>query len=362
MPADPARAADLDATGLALALEDGATSAEAVLEVLLDRIARHDGRLRAFVALDGERARAAARGADRARRAGHAVSPLHGVAVAVKDIIDVAGQPTGLGSPGGGGRGRARESATVVEAAIAAGMVAVGKTHTVEYAFGGWGLDPLGGAPWNPWDAAVHRVPGGSSGGSAVAVAAGLVAVAIGTDTVGSIRVPASFAGVVGLRTTTTAVDRRGVLALAPSLDTVGPLVRSVRDAELMLALLAGAGTGDLRAILAKARATAAPGLAGLRIAVPGEGEREGVAAEVLARFDDSVRALARRGATVAVAAGLPASAALAGVTRTILRAEAHAAHHGVAGDPASGLGAAVRAKLLAGAAIGARDYLAALA
>ncbi|KQW94357.1 MULTISPECIES: amidase [unclassified Phenylobacterium] len=170
-----------------------------------------------------------------------------GPSFAIKDLIDVAGAPTG-----GGGvvplDPAPAQHAAVVQQLLDAGYVAVGKTHTVELAFGGWGTNRAVGAPWNPWDAAVHRAPGGSSSGSAVAVASGLCDVALGTDTGGSIRIPAAACGVVGLKPGRGLVSTRGVHDLAPSLDTVGPLARSVADAARVLQVISGPdGAGAIR-------------------------------------------------------------------------------------------------------------------
>lgn len=182
-----------------------------------------------------------------------------GPTFAIKDLIDVAGVPTG----GGGVHPLALSppaNATVVERLLDAGYRAVGKTHTVELAFGGWGANRAVGAPWNPWGAVVHRVPGGSSSGSAVAVAAGLCDLALGTDTGGSIRIPAAACGVVGLKPGRGLVSTRGVHDLAPSLDTVGPLARSVAVAARALEVISGPDQGySTRARFDAGRALATP-------------------------------------------------------------------------------------------------------
>lgn len=351
-----------DVTDIALALEREQLSPVGLFEEYLDRIERLDGKLSAFVHVFREDGRAAARAADMARRAGHCIGPLHGIPIAFKDIIDIKGHPTRLGSAASRSAVPASASAHVVEAAICAGMIALGKTSTVEYAFGGWGTDPQGNAPWNPWDTAVHRIPGGSSSGSAVAVSAGLAPVAIGSDTSGSIRVPASFCGIVGLKTTTTSVNRRGVLELSPSLDTVGPLVRSVRDAELMLALFTGADAAGVRAVLKQGSARPSSTFAGMRIAVAGDRERAGVSDDVLANFDASIRAFEKLGAVVETLDALPAFGGLGALTKTILMAESFALHGGLANDPHGGMGEVVARKIRSGAGISASTYLRAMA
>jgi len=162
-----------------------------------------------------------------------------GPTFAIKDLIDVAGVPTG-----GGARVPLDPSphshAIVVERLLQAGWMAVGKTHTVELAFGAWGTNAAVGAPWNPWDARVHRAPGGSSSGSAVAVAAGLCDAALGSDTGGSVRIPAAICGVVGLKPGRGLVSVKGVHPLSPALDTVGALAADVATAARMLGLMSG--------------------------------------------------------------------------------------------------------------------------
>jgi len=190
----------------------------------LARIRRYDGRLKAFVTvfdppLLGE--------------------DLDGPVFAIKDLFDVAGVPTGGGARVPLDANPARH-ALAVQRLLQAGWSAVGKTHTVELAYGGWGTNRAVGAPWNPWDAEVHRVPGGSSSGSAVAVAAGLCDGALGSDTGGSVRIPAAICGVVGLKPGRGLVSLKGVHPLCPALDTVGTLARDVATAARMLAAISG--------------------------------------------------------------------------------------------------------------------------
>lgn len=253
-----------------LAVAARTTSAEEALDAALARIAALDPRLAAFVHVDGERARIEARRLDARVRHGLPRGPLHGVPIAVKDVIDLAGVPTRGGSLTRADAPAAGRSAAVVERLEAAGAVVVGKTATVEYAFGGWGSNETLGTPLNPWDLATPRVPGGSSNGSGVAVAAGLVPLALGTDTGGSVRLPASFCGVVGLKTTAGLVDKTGVMTLTDALDTVGPLAGRVADAALALAVMADAGR-LLGGSLVPLVEGAVPSLRGRRIGVVGD-------------------------------------------------------------------------------------------
>jgi aspartyl-tRNA(Asn)/glutamyl-tRNA(Gln) amidotransferase subunit A len=221
------------------------TSARAVVEASLARIAAENDRLHAFIAVTAEEARAEADLLDSLQAKGHRRGPLHGVPVAVKDIIDVGGQRTRAGSVTRDHLAPAAFDAFAVSRLRAAGAIVIGKTHTVEYAFGGWGTNPIAGTPVNPHDKAVHRVPGGSSSGSGVAVGAGLVPLAFGTDTGGSVRLPASWCGTVGHKTSFGLVSRSGVVPLALHFDTIGPMTRSVRDAAVMGQMMLGSDPSD---------------------------------------------------------------------------------------------------------------------
>ena len=174
---------------MAAALAERRVSARELADRHLARIARGNDRLHAFVRVFAEPARAAADASDRLRSTGRRLGPLHGVPLGVKDLFHYAGHPTEGGSKALAGV-VSTETASAVARLEAAGMVVLGKTHTVEFAFGGWGTNDSLGTPWNPWDGTLHRVPGGSSSGSAVAVAADLAPAALGTDTLGSFLIP----------------------------------------------------------------------------------------------------------------------------------------------------------------------------
>ncbi len=157
----------------------------------------------------------------------------------MKDLFHIEGRQTTAGSKSWRGR-ISDHTATAVERLTAAGMIPLGKTHMVEFAFGGWGRNRPMGAPWNPWDDAIHRVAGGSSSGSAVAVAGGLCPAAIGSDTGGSIRIPAALCGITGLKPTYGRVSLYGAVPLSGTLDSIGPLARTVEDAALLTAAMSG--------------------------------------------------------------------------------------------------------------------------
>jgi len=172
-----------------------------IVEAFLARIAALDGKLHAYIDVYGDDARLAAEAADKAIRSGHSVGPLHGVPIALKDLIDLEGRVTTGGSMAWRDR-RSPATATLARKLIAAGMIVLGKTHTVEFAMGGWGTNEHFGTPWNPWDLKTPRTPGGSSSGTGVAVASGMAPWGIGTDTGGSVRLPASWCNLSGLKTT----------------------------------------------------------------------------------------------------------------------------------------------------------------
>ncbi len=229
--------------GLASRIRQGGVSPVALTEELFGRIDALDPRLHAFIALTRERAMGQARAAESALRSGQDLGPLHGIPYAVKDLYDVAGLATTAGTRLRAGH-VAEADCAAVRRLSAAGMVLLGKTHTVQFAFGGVGINHDHGTPHNPWHPVPHA-PGGSSSGSAVAVAAGFVPVALGTDTGGSVRIPAALCGIVGLKTTVGRISRAGVYPLSFMLDSVGPLTRSVEDAAMVYQALHGMDGDD---------------------------------------------------------------------------------------------------------------------
>ena len=345
---------------LSTRIASGALSPVDLMDCLLERIAAHDEKLHAFVTVYGDDARMAAKAAAKAVRSGHGVGPLHGVPIALKDIIDLEGRVTTGGSLPWKDR-VSPVTATLARRLIGAGMIVIGKTHSVEFAMGGWGTNQHMGTPWNPWDSAVHRTPGGSSAGSGVSVAAGLAPWAIGTDTGGSVRLPAAWCGLVGLKTTIGRVSTYGVLPLATTLDTPGPMTRSVEDAALLYNAMQGPDPLD-KATRGVAFADPLPhmkrGIAGLKLAVMPAGEREGVEAEVLAAFDASLETLRSLGATVSEIALPRVLASLGGMTGRIIGAEGYLEVGDRVDDMDLQIDEAVRPRIWIGRDLSARDYL----
>lgn len=227
----------LDAVALAEAFASGRTDPVQVLERALEQAARAE---HVFVSLTEARARREAQASAARWRAGQLLSGFDGVPLAWKDLFDVAGSATTAAAAVRRNVPPALLDAASVSLLSRAGMVCLGKTNLSEFAYSGLGLNPHFGTPVNPFSDAQPRIPGGSSSGSAVAVAAGIVPIAMGTDTAGSIRVPAAFNALVGFRASSRRYSRDGVFPLARSIDSIGPLTRSVRDAWMIDELLQG--------------------------------------------------------------------------------------------------------------------------
>jgi len=289
----------MTATLLAKQIASGETTAVAVCEAHLERIMALEPKVSAFNTVTAERALDRARALDDHQRTGKPLGPLHGVPVAIKDNMCTAGVPTTASSKIL--RGFVPPySATVVERLEAAGAVMLGKTNLDEFAMGSSTENSALGATKNPWD--LERTPGGSSGGSAAAVAGRMVPLALGSDTGGSIRQPAALCGIVGLKPTYGRVSRYGLMAFASSLDQIGPLTCSVADAALAFQVIGGHDGHDATsstAAMPDLLAALTGEVKGLRIGVPKAFLGEGVDAPVLAAFDEATKTLAARGATL---------------------------------------------------------------
>jgi aspartyl-tRNA(Asn)/glutamyl-tRNA(Gln) amidotransferase subunit A len=274
-------------------------SAEDVTRAHLERLNAVEPKLDAFLLVLGDRALENARRLDARLARGEAAPPLAGVPVAVKDVLDIEGFPTTCGSKILEGY-RPPFTATAIERLETAGAIVVGKTNMDEFAMGSSTENSAYKKTRNPWDPG--RVPGGSSGGSAAAVAARMVPVALGTDTGGSIRQPAALCGVVGLKPTYGRVSRYGLVAFASSLDQIGALTRSVEDAALVASVLCGVDPRDATSAplpVPNFKELLGPGPLGLRVGVPWGFLEEGVDPRVLASFRDALGVLESRGAQV---------------------------------------------------------------
>lgn len=275
---------------LAADLATGRTTASQLVEQSLARIADETGEgARAFLKVHADKARIAARAADDLRKAGLAPSRFAGIPIAVKDLFDLAGEPTPAGSKVLADARPAEADAPAIARLKAAGFIVVGRNNMTEFAFSGVGINPHFGTPANPYDRATGRIPGGSSSGAAVSVADGMAAAAIGSDTGGSCRIPAALCGIVGYKPTASTVPLEGALPLSFTLDSIGPLANSVDCCASLHEILSGAplaGEGE-RAV------------AGLRIAVPQSIVFDGIEPHVAKSFEDAIRRLADAGAVV---------------------------------------------------------------
>jgi aspartyl-tRNA(Asn)/glutamyl-tRNA(Gln) amidotransferase subunit A len=288
-------------TELARMIATKAVSPVEVVRAHLDRIAALDGSLRAFITVCGDAALETAKAAEGRLMAGGALGPLHGVPYALKDLYDTAGVRTTGGSRIFADRVPTSD-ATVVRRLAEAGAILLGKLNMVEFAYGPEGLNPHYGHARNPWDAAAHRMAGGSSSGSGVAVATGLAPGALGSDTGGSIRIPASLCGITGLKPTYGRVSRAGVLPLAWSMDHVGPMTRTVADSALMLGVLAGYDPADASTSVLPVPdylAALTGKIHGLRVGVLGPYFLAGATPAVRAAVEAAAQTLAAAGAIV---------------------------------------------------------------
>ncbi len=273
---------DRSVLGLAAALGAGKTTSRALVEEALANIADRA----TFISLAPD-ARDVADAQDRLRRAGYAASPLAGLPVSVKDLFDIAGERTLAGSKALDDRPPAARDAAIVQRLKAAGAVIVGRTNMTEFAYSGVGINPHYGTPGNPYDRA--RIPGGSSSGAAVSAKDGSSVVAIGTDTGGSVRIPAALCGLVGFKPTARRVPTTGAFPLSTTLDSVGPLARTVACCAIADAVLAGEPP----------EVPPPRDVAGLRLAVPQAVVLGGLDDAVSASFARALSALSRAGAQV---------------------------------------------------------------
>lgn len=324
---------DLSIAEAGAALRGGSLTSLALTRAHLDRIASRDPKVGAFIHVTEDEALAAAETADGELTEGRDRGPLHGIPFAVKDIIDVAGWPIRWGSRAQAGR-IATKPAPAVTALLAAGAVPLGVVATYEMATVGPDVTALTRPPVNPWNPAF--ITGGSSSGSAAAVAAGLVRIALGTDTGGSVRSPSAYCGVVGLKPTYGAVSRDGVMPLSPSLDCVGPLARSVGDAALAFTALTGE---DWQA----------SGIDGLSLAY-GRGWAIDDAAHpaLLPLLDDAASVLSLCGAGITLT-DLPDYAPIEAAGSDILLSEGWAAHGATVEANPEAIGDMARASLCGG-------------
>jgi aspartyl-tRNA(Asn)/glutamyl-tRNA(Gln) amidotransferase subunit A len=304
---------------VARGLSNGRVTSEELTEAALSRIAAPDGEgSRAFTKVYRDAALACAKSSDLVRASGVQVSPLSGLPISIKDLFDVAGEVTLAGSIVRRNQLPATTDAVVVSRLRQAGAVIVGKTGMSEFAFSGLGLNPHTGTPRNPWDRSTGRIPGGSTSGGAVSVTDGMAVATVGTDTGGSLRIPAAFCGLVGFKPTASRIPKDGAFPLSQSLDSIGPMGPTVACCAILDAVMAGINVPVLNAFALK----------GLRVGVVQDYVLDGVDRDVARSIESAVSVLAAAGAQI-VEVRMPQLARIPEINRQggLIAAEAYAIH-----------------------------------
>ena len=348
-----------DAIALSTGLQKGTFTSFDIVSAYLERIRNQDTWLHCFVEVYETEALEAAKASDQMRKAGYTLGPLHGLPIAVKDLVDIEGKVTTIGSPIFANN-IAKSDAYLTQRLKAAGAIIIGKTHMVQFALGGWGTNEHMGMPRNPWDHQVHRVPGGSSSGSAAAVAGGLVPLSIGTDTGGSVRLPAAYCGITGFKFTVGLVDTQGVAPLSKTLDSIGVFAKTMAETALVYDALVD---DHKRATSAHAMTTesARKLLQGLRIGRIAQHELKDVQAEIVKAYEETLEFLKSTGAHITTLELPCAIADLAPMAVNIMVTEGAAAYGALANDLTKPMDSGIRPRLQAGAKLLAIDYIAAL-
>ncbi|MEK9723040.1 MAG: amidase [Rhodospirillaceae bacterium] len=354
---------ELGVIELSEAYQTGATTPADVTDALLARIDRHEAKIGAFEVTMADAAREAAEAATHAIRSGHRIGPFHGVPFVLKDLVHVEGTVTTGGCATHANR-VSTETAPIAHRLIAAGGIMIGKTKTVEVACGPWGTNTQRGTPWNPWDTGTHRAPGGSSSGTGASVAARFAPCGVGTDTGGSVRIPAAFCGLVGLKVTEGQLPLDGIQPLSHTLDTPGPLARSAGDAAVMYQTMAGVEPHRIDADLKGGNGlyrNFGRGVDGLVLGVLTDADREICDADILELYDDTLARLERLGAsTVPLAFPRSIDDMRFGVG-TLIAVEGYYHHREMYDDPTSPVDEDVKARIMVGKTETTVNYLRAL-
>lgn len=335
---------------LTLALSEGRTSSVALTELALARAQDAAGEgARVFTKLYAESALAQARASDTLRAAGIVRSAVEGLPISIKDLFDIEGETTMAGSVAREGEPAAEENAEVVQRLIAAGAVIIGRTNMTEFAYSGLGINPHYGTPLNPYDRATGRIPGGSSSGAAVSVADGMAVAGIGSDTGGSVRIPAALCGLTGFKPSAWRVSMTGVLPLSANLDSIGPIAASVRCCAELDAILSGDGGPVPEAM----------SLRGLRLAVPTTLALDAMDKHVADTFAATIAKLKDAGALVDEIA-IPEFAELGSINSKggFTAAEAWAWHRDLIARAGKRYDPRVVSRIMRGQDMSAADYL----
>ena len=336
---------------LAAALADGSVTASALVADCLANVDAPDGEgHRAFLSVDTDVAVTAAAAYDKIRAEGGVLPPFAGIPVAIKDLADITGQVTTAGSTVLADRPAAVADAPVVARLRAAGFIIIGRTNMTEFAYSGLGLNSHHDTPRSPWDRATGRIPGGSSSGTAVAVADGMAVVGLGTDTGGSCRIPAAFCGIVGYKPTASRVPLDGVVPLSFSLDSIGPLGRSVDCCAIVDDIFAG-GAGAV--------SDHRPPADRLRFGVLSDLVMDDLDPEVASAYEQALSALSAAGVTL-VDVAFPELNELPEINRGggLAAAEAFAWHQDLLKTRGDGYDQRVRSRMELGINLSAADYI----
>jgi aspartyl-tRNA(Asn)/glutamyl-tRNA(Gln) amidotransferase subunit A len=341
-------------------IQQGLVTPTAVVEAHLENIEKFDSKLGAFETIFAEEALAAASAATKAIAASHRIGPFHGIPFGLKDICEFEGHVTTNGSMAMRDR-VSTYTGTLVRRLVSAGGIVIGKTKAVECAFGGWGTNQHMSTPWNPWDLQQARVPGGSSSGSGVAVAAGLAVCAVGTDTGGSVRLPAGYCGLVGLKVTEGQLPTDGIMPLSQTLDTPGPMTQSVVDALIMYQVMSGVESWQIDIDRAQNKGMFAQlnrGVKGLRLGVLDNQEREICSSEILDNYDATVEQLELLGAEISVFSATRSYGELSHENGSITAVEAYHNHAVYYDDASLPMDEDVRKRMFTGKTILAHNYV----
>ena len=286
---------------LSESFREGHIKPSEITDFYLSNIAKKDSEIQSYQEVYIESATMASKEADKAMSLGQRLGPFHGIPFALKDIYDVQGKITTSGSKVFATK-IAETSSTMAKRLLAAGGILLGKSKTVEFAFGGWGTNQNMGTPRNPWDKENHRICGGSSSGSAAALAADLAVCATGTDTGGSVRLPAAFCGVTGLKVTKNLLSTEGITPLSHTLDTPGPMTRSLLDLVVMFEVLKGTDGSEIdKKMRCKTGSfyDLIQGVSGLRIGAIDKNDRSRCSSQVLQQYDKTLGMLESQGAII---------------------------------------------------------------
>ena len=344
---------------LSKAYRNKSISPSEVTKAQLARINALDTKLGSYQTIYSGEALAAAKLADKAFTEDARLGPFHGIPFALKDIYELKGQITTCGSYEMRQR-ISSKTGTVVQRLLKAGGIAIGKTKTVECALGGWGTNEQMGTPWNPWDLKEARVPGGSSSGSGVAVASGLASCATGSDTGGSVRLPAAFCGLTGLKVSKACLPTDGIMPLSQTLDTPGPMTRNMADLAFMFLIMQGTNADDLEKDMMTGNGLFDVQMnifKGLKLGIINEEERSLCTEDILESYDATLHLLVELGAELEVFRSPIPFDDMAKLNGDITMYEGYRNHRSFYDDPKKQMDQNVRKRMLAGRGLTSENH-----